>query len=76
MTQIKFLLNFLQLLMANLNMELKLQYIPMANGCMLVIEDMDLFLSIISTRMLTTSLLFIRYACVIKPQEKTFENPF
>ena len=63
--------------MANLNMELKLQYIPMANGCMLVIEDMDLFLSIISMRMLTTSLLFIRYACVIfKPDEKTLEYPF
>ena len=76
-TEIKFLLHFsFQILMANLNMELKLQYIPMANGCMLVIEDMDLFLSIISMRMLTTSLLFIRYACVIKPQEKTLENPF
>ena len=31
---LKSCLHFLQLLMANLNMELKLQYIPMANGCM------------------------------------------
>ena len=47
--------------MANPNMELKLQYIQMANGCSLVIGDMDLFVSITSTRTLTTSLLFIRY---------------